>query len=75
MFLKINETGFINLNTVLKVEAGNNANEGHFIVLFHSINSNLSFTKISFGTDETKKLEFLAKIENILKDLNLLVCL
>lgn len=62
MFIQANPSCLINMDHVIKIEAGVSATEGNFIVIYHTLNAELKWTKIFFEKNEVARNEYMEKI-------------
>lgn len=62
MLLQVNSTCLINFDNVIKIEAGNSTAEGQFVIIYHTLNADLKWTKVFFQKDEEARNAFIDKI-------------
>ena len=62
MLIQLSPTCLLNWDHIIKIEAGNSPAEGAFVVLYHTLNSDLKWTKVFFDKDEVSRNAFIDKI-------------
>ncbi len=62
MLIQLSPNNYLNMDHVIKIEAGNSPAEGCFVVFYHTINADLKWTKVFYQKDEVARDAFIQKI-------------